>query len=280
MARRLSLGWLKPPKVPADGVMSLADHLRELRYRITLSAVTILAVMIGCAFFYAQIMDFMLQPWAAAVRIVKSTNPSLNLQSVLSGVTSPLILILQVIAIAGLVFTAPVWLYQLWAYIRPALLAKEKRYALAFIGVATPLFLAGVALGYWILPQATAIMIGFTPDKIDTNLVEVDKFLTLMIQLMIIFGVGFLMPVVVVALNMVGVISARALKKARSAVIFGCFVFAAAATPGGDPFSMIALAIPMALLFIGAEFVCRGNDKRREKRLRAQGLWVEPVDLT
>jgi len=147
--------------------------------------------------------------------------------------------------------------------------------------VAVPLFLGGVAMGYFVLPQATAIMVGFTPQQIPIdNLVPVDSFLLLMMQLMIVFGIGFLLPVVVVALNLVGVVSGRTLKKARGGVIFGCFVFAAAATPGGDPFSMVALSVPMALLFLGAEGVCHLNDKRREKRLKAQGLWVEPIELT
>lgn len=281
MARRLSLGWLKPPKVPADGVMALGDHLRELRYRVVLSAIVVVVGMIACAFFYERIMEVMLQPWRTALALLQVNSPGLSVQAVLSGVTSPIILVLQVIAVSGVVLTSPIWLYQLWAYIRPALLANEKRYAFAFLSVAVPLFLGGVAMGYFVLPQATAIMVGFTPQQIPIdNLVPVDSFLLLMMQLMIVFGIGFLLPVVVVALNLVGVVSGRTLKKARGGVIFGCFVFAAAATPGGDPFSMVALSVPMALLFLGAEGVCHLNDKRREKRLKAQGLWVEPIELT
>ncbi len=281
MARRLSLGWLRPPKVPDDGVMALADHLRELRYRVVVSTLVIVAGMIGCAFFYERIMEIMLQPWRTALALLEVNSPGLSVQAVLSGVTSPIILVLQVIAVSGLVLTSPLWLYQVWAYIRPALLAKEKRYAFAFLGVSVPLFLTGVAMGYFVLPQATAIMVGFTPQQIPIdNLVPVDSFLGLMMQLMIVFGIGFLLPVVVVALNLVGVISGKTLKKARGGVIFGCFVFAAAATPGGDPFSMVALAVPMMLLFFLAEGVCHLNDARRVKKLKAMGLYVEPVELT
>lgn len=270
MARRLNLGWLKPPKVPADGVMSLGDHLRELRYRVVLSAVVILAGMIGCAFFNVQLLDFMLEPWRLAQTLLKQNNPNLDVVAVLHGVTSPLFLILKVCAIGGLVLTSPVWLYQVWAYIRPALLQKEKRYALAFLGAAVPLFLFGVAVAYIVLPQAVTVMMAFTPTSIQIqNLLDVEAFLGLMVQLMLVFGIGFLLPVIVVALNLVGVISGRALKKARSGVIFGCFVFGAAATPGGDPFSMLALAIPMMLLFLGAEAICHVNDRRRERRRAA-----------
>ncbi|MDO5534909.1 MAG: twin-arginine translocase subunit TatC [Propionibacteriaceae bacterium] len=264
---RLSLGWLRPPKFPADGVMSLADHLRELRYRLVFSSIVVAVGMIVCAIFYLPLFTFLLEPWARATEILKGIRPNLEVTAVLSGVTAPLILALMVCAVGGLVLTSPVWLYQIWAYIAPALLAKEKRYALFFLLAAVPLFLAGVVLGYFIAPQAFAIMLGFTPDMFEiSNLVPVDTFLTLMLQLMLVFGAGFLLPVIVVTLNLVGIVSATALQSARRYVLFGCAVFAAAATPGGDPFSMLGLAIPMMVLFLVAEAICHANDKRRAKR--------------
>lgn len=265
---RLSLGWLKPPKVPADGVMSLGDHLREFRYRVVVAAIAIIIGMIGCTIFYERIFEFMMQPWLLAREIMKRASPDLTVQAVLSGVTSPLFLVLRVILQASLILTSPIWLYQVWAYIRPALLKHEKRYAVLFLLVGVPLFLVGCVMGYVVLPQAVAVMMAFTPSQVPiVNLIEVDTFLVLMMQLMLIFGIGFLLPLVVVALNLVGVVKATTLKKARGGVIFGCFVFAAAATPGGDPFSMVALATPMALLFMGAEAVCAVNDRRRAKRV-------------
>lgn len=264
---RLSLGWLKPPKVPADGVMSLADHLRELRYRVIFSMVAVTLGVIGCAFFYTPLLDFMLQPWRTAQDILGTTNPDLTVQAALSGVTSPLILALQVCSIGGLILTSPIWLYQMWAYLAPAMLANEKKYAMLFLAAAIPLFLGGVAMGYLILPQAISVMMAFTPDVIPIlNILYIDDFLKLMIQLMLVFGIGFLMPVVVVALNLMGVVTAEQLKGARPFVLFGCAIFGAAATPGGDPFSMLALALPMMLLFFIAELICRFNDKRKAKR--------------
>lgn len=248
---------------------------------MVLSAITIVAGMIACAFFSTPILDFMLQPWRDAQAILHVTNPNLDVQSVLHGVTSPLFLTLKVCGIGGLVLTSPIWLYQIWAYLRPALLKNEKRYALAFIGVSLPLFLAGVAMAYYVLPQAVAVMMSFTPTSIPIqNLLDVEDFLGLMIQLMLVFGGGFLLPVIVVALNFMGIISGAALKKARGPVAFGCFVFGAAATPGGDPFSMCALAIPMMLLFLGAEMICHANDRRRARRAaRAEAEYqaVHPV---
>lgn len=266
MARRLSLGWLKPPKATPDGVMSLADHLRELRYRLIVAAIAIVIAAIVAFFFYEQIYNFLLEPYLQGKAAIEEHNHQQQVEAVLSGITSALMLNIMVCAVAGLVVSSPVWLYQIWAYLAPALLAKEKKYALSFLGASVPLFLAGVAIGYLIMPQAIAVMLGFTPNSV-ANLIYVDDFFKLMFQLMIVFGLGFVMPVIVVALNMIGVLPSKALAASRSYVLFGCAVFGAAATPGGDPFSMLALAIPMMVLFVVAELICRANDKRRAKRL-------------
>lgn len=264
---RLRLGWFRPPKVPADGVMSLADHLRELRYRLIFSLIAIALGVIASAFFHRELLDFLLQPWNRAQEILTTIKPDLDVQAVLQGVTSPLMLLLMVCSLGGLVVTSPVWLYQVWAYIAPALLVKEKRYALLFLLAAIPLFLGGMAMGYFLLPSAIAIMMAFTPDVIDIqNLLPLNDFLVLMMQLMVVFGIGFVLPVIVVTLNVVGVLPARALAGARRYVLFGCAIFGAAATPGGDPFSMLALALPMMGLFLLAESICNLNDRRRAKR--------------
>lgn len=277
MARRFSLAWLKPPKVPPDGVMTLGEHLRELRYRLILSMLVIAVGTVVAWFYQDQLFELLFRPWNQAIEIISASNPNLDVQSVLRDVVTPLILVLKVCAVAALIGTSPIWLYQVWAFLAPALLAKEKKYALAFLGAAVPLFLAGVAVAYLILPQAIAFMMSFTPESLDVvNLIEMDAFLSLLLQLMVVFGLGFLMPVVLVALNLMGLLSAKSLKAARAYVIFGCFVFGAAATPGGDPFSMLALAVPMIVLFFVAEAICRVNDKRRNARLAAQGLLVEP----
>ncbi len=253
--------------------MSLGDHLRELRYRVIFSLVWIVLGMIVIAVFYNQVYGFLTQPWLQARDMLSETNPELSTQMVLSGVTTPLILAMKICGVGGLILASPIWLYQIWAYIVPALLAKEKRWALTFLAAALPLFLAGVAVGYVVLPQGISVIMSFTPESVPiTNLIEIDKFLELMLQLMVVFGLGFLMPVVVVGANMVGVVKASQLAKARTYVIFGTFVFGAAATPSTDPFSMCALAIPMSLLFIVAELICRVNDKRKARREAAAEL--------
>lgn len=243
--------------------MSLADHLRELRYRLIVSLAAVVVAAGLAAVWYDQLYQLLMHPYLLARDLLSQNNPEVTTTTVISGVTAPFTLALAVCMIAGLVASSPVWLYQLWAFIVPALLSKEKKWALIFLAAAIPLFLLGVVIGYYILPQGISVMLAFTPQSIPiTNLLDVRQFLTLTIQLMMIFGLGFLMPVVVVGLNLTGVVSARQLAKARPYIIFATFIFGAAATPSTDPFSMLALALPMAVLYLAAELIARLHDRR------------------
>jgi sec-independent protein translocase protein TatC len=246
--------------------MSLADHLRELRYRFIVAAIAIVIASSLAAIWYNQLYLVVMRPYLIAVDMLKASNPNLTASTVISGVGTPIMLALQVCLVVGLIVAAPIWLYQLWAFIVPALMTNEKKYAMYFLGAAIPLFLFGVLVGYLIMPQGISVMLSFTPSSIPiTNLLEVNDFLKLQLQLMIIFGLGFLMPVVVVGINLIGLVTAVQLAKVRSYVIFGTFVFGAAATPSTDPFSMLALALPMTLLYLAAEQICRVNDRRKAK---------------
>jgi sec-independent protein translocase protein TatC len=263
---KLRFSWLRPPKPTPGGVMTLADHLRELRYRMLVSALAIILAAVASGIWYQELYLVMMRPYLQATQMLHQSNPNLNPTTVISGITAPFMLIMQIALVAGLVLSSPIWLYQLWAYIAPALLAKERRYALGFLGAAIPLFLLGVVIGYVILPQGIAVLLAFTPSTVPvTNLLDINDFLKLTLQLMVVFGLGFLMPVVVVGANMVGVVSAEQLAKARTYVIFGTFVFGAAATPSSDPFSMLALALPMTALYLVAEVICHVHDRRKAK---------------
>ena len=149
---RLSLAWLKPPPTPPDGAMTLFEHLRELRYRLVIAVGAILIGMIASAVFYPQLFDVLRHPYDVAIAQLKEKNPDQVTDLVNIGLASPFTLMLKVCLVSGLVLTSPIWLYQVWAFIVPGLLAKEKKWALIFIGTATPLFLAGVVVGYTIMP--------------------------------------------------------------------------------------------------------------------------------
>jgi sec-independent protein translocase protein TatC len=265
-----SLKWLKPPPVPPDGTMTLFEHLRELRYRLIVSILAILAGMIAAWFFRYGLLALLQQPYFQAIDALKAKNPDTQTLLVNINLTSPLALSLKVSALAGLIVTAPFWLYQLWAFVVPGLLAKEKKWALIFIAAATPMFVGGVIVAYVVLPKAIAVLLSFTQAGV-SNLQDINAYLSFLLRLMLVFGIGFLIPLIVLMLNIVGVIKAKQMAKYRSLVIFGTFVFGAVATPSTDPFSMLAVAAPMALLFLGAEVIAHILDRRKERQAALAG---------
>jgi sec-independent protein translocase protein TatC len=265
-----SLKWLKPPPVPPDGTMTLFEHLRELRYRLVVSTLAILLGMIVAWFFRYDLMDILQRPYFEAIDALKAKNPDASTLLVNINLTSPLTLALKVSALAGVLVTAPFWLYQLWAFIVPGLLSKEKKWALIFIGAATPMFVGGVIVGYIVLPKAIAVLLSFTQSGV-SNLQDINAYLSFLLRLMLVFGIAFLIPLVVLMLNIVGVIKAKQLSKYRTLVIFGTFVFGAVATPSTDPFSMLALALPMTVLFLAAELIAHILDRRKERRIALAG---------
>ncbi|HEY0237484.1 MAG TPA: twin-arginine translocase subunit TatC [Friedmanniella sp.] len=262
---RFSLAWLKPPKAGPDGSMSLFEHIAELRYRLVIMALTILVGTIAAWFFRHELTDVLFYPYEQARAALLAKNPNANITLFNDGVASPFTLALKVSALAGILATSPVLLYQLWAFVVPGLLAKEKKWTLIFLGSATPLFLAGVAVGYYVMPKGLVVLLGFTENGI-ANLQDVNQFLSFLMRFMLVFGVAFLIPEVVLILNIVGVLKAKYLAKYRSLIIFGTFVFGAVATPSTDPFSMLALAVPMTVLFIVAEVIAHVLDRRKARR--------------
>lgn len=258
--------------------MTLTEHLRELRYRLLVAAAWIVLGVIICSFFFTPLYHLLLQPYLAAADDLHQARPDATTQIVNIGVAAPFSLAMKIVGIAGLVITAPFWLYQVWAFIAPGLLAKEKKWAIIFVGASTPLFLAGIAICYWVLPKGISVMLSFTPENVPvTNMLDMPYFLTFMMRMMLVFGLAFLLPVVIVVLNLAGILRFRQLAKARVYVIFGIFVFAAVATPDTSPVSMLAMAIPMTVLLIIAEIICYFNDRARG-RLNEPDL--EPTSST
>ncbi|MDR1791791.1 MAG: twin-arginine translocase subunit TatC [Propionibacteriaceae bacterium] len=256
--------WLRPPKRTEGGVMSISDHLRELRYRLIIAVIGIIVCSIAAAFFYDWLFELLMRPYRIAMGILAQNFPDIHATTVIEGVTAPFTLALTVCVVAGVIASSPLWLFQIWRFISPALHDKERRYALIFLGIGIPLFLGGVAVGYYIMPQGIWVMLSFTPDAAQaTNLLELRSFLSLTLRLMLIFGAGFLLPLIVVGMNFAGAVSAKRLAKARPYVIFGIFVFGAVATPSTDPFSMLALSLPMVILYVAAEVIAHIHDRRK-----------------
>ena len=250
--------------------MTLFEHLRELRYRLVVAGIAILVGTIAAWFFRSDLIDILLAPYYQAEADLKARNPGAVLQVVNNGIASPFTLVIKVSALAGVILSSPIWLWQFWSFIVPGLLAKEKKWAMVFIGAATPLFCAGVAVGYIVMPKGISVLLSFTEGGV-TNLQDINQFLSFLMRIMLVFGAAFLIPLIVLMLNILGVVPARYLSKYRTYVIFGTFVFGAIATPSTDPFSMLALAAPMTVLFLVAEIIAHLMDRRKARRAAAAG---------
>ncbi|HEU4946568.1 MAG TPA: twin-arginine translocase subunit TatC [Kribbella sp.] len=247
--------------------MTLREHITELRNRL-LKAV--LAIVLGTVvgwIFYNQALDFLRAPFDTSVAQLAAEK---NLKPILTftGVGDALTFRIKISAVFGLVLSSPIWLYQLWAFIAPGLHRNERKWAMLFSAIATPLFIGGMWVAYWTLPKGLEILIGFTPLEIQ-NLITLPQYLDFVIRTMLVFGVAFLIPLVVILLNMVGLVPASALSRFRPYIVLVVFIFAAVATPSGDPFTMCLLALPMCALFFAAEIIARLTDRRRAARLDA-----------
>ncbi len=267
-----SVGWVFDllrggPKhaVGPDGRMALTDHLREFRARLIRSALVLVIAFIVALFFYDQLLDIIAKPYRSAIDTLQTQNSEL----VASGITAGLMLQLKLCGVTAVVVSAPYWLYQIWAFILPGLHANERKWSRVVACIAGPLFFAGVALGYYVLPKGLAVLIAFVPDDVQ-NLVDFSAYFSFVTRMLLIFGVSMEIPFFVVLLNLAGVVSGRQLGRYRPWIIIGTFVFAAVATPSTDPFSMLILAIPMLVLFIMAEIIARSLDRARGRGSEAE----------
>jgi sec-independent protein translocase protein TatC len=260
VAYSLRRGRKPAPSVP-DGTMTLIEHLRELRSRLFKAVLSVVVVSIVAAFFYAEIFEFLTEPFNSVVKRL-AAEEGLNAELTITSPAGALTLALKISLVTGIVLASPVWLYQLWAFVVPGLHSKERRWTVVFVAVAGPLFMLGVAVGFYVLPKGLSILLDFTPLGV-ANLIQVDSYLSFILRMLLVFGVAFEIPIFVILLNLAGVVKGRQLGENRPWIIIGTFVFAAVATPSTDPVSMLFLALPMTVLFGISEVIARVLDRRR-----------------
>ncbi|MEV6961846.1 twin-arginine translocase subunit TatC [Streptomyces sp. NPDC051207] len=255
-----------------EGRMPLAEHLRELRNRLAKALLAIVVVTVAAAFFYNDIINFFTEPILKSVgckesfeELANSRSSSPCAQITINGLLTPFTLALKVSLMAGVVLAAPVWLYQLWAFVAPGLHGHEKKYAYAFVATGFPLFLGGAFFAYKVLPTTAKVLIEFTPFGVD-NLLPLDDLLDLVTRMVIVFGLSFELPLLLIMLNLTGALSGSRMLGWWRGMILGITLFAAIATPSTDPLTMMALAGPIWILYFTAVAFSLLNDRRRRRR--------------
>jgi sec-independent protein translocase protein TatC len=240
----------------ADGSMTLMEHLNELRMRLFRGALGVLVGLVFGVFIAERVLGILTRPYC-------DLHPGEKCRFNFNSPIDIFLLDLRVGLYIGLLISAPVWLYQLWAFIAPGLHRNERRYTYAFVAAAAPLFATGATLAFVVVSKTLKFFMS-TASQYDI-VVGLPDYFDFVTSMMLLFGAGFLFPVVVVMLNFVGLVSARRLLGWWRIAVFLMFVFGAVVTPSPDPFGMSILAGSLALLYFGAVGVAFLNDRRRRR---------------
>lgn len=252
--------------------MGLGGHLRELRNRLFWSALFIMAGAIVGWMIFDQVFELLQAP-VVRYAAENHSNTTINFGSV----TGAFDLRMQTSIFLGVLLASPFWLYNLWAFITPGLKKKEKRYTITFLATAVPLFVAGCWLAWVSLPYFIASLISFTPSGA-ANVINANEYVLFTIRVLLVFGVAFVLPAVLVLLNFIGILSAASILKSWRLAVFISAIIAALATPVSDPMSMLLVMIPMTVLYFLSAGIASIHDKRAAKRAKALGLDLDELN--
>jgi sec-independent protein translocase protein TatC len=236
--------------------MPLLGHLLEVRRRLLIAAVSVVVAGIAGWFVAEPVIEALRAPlteFAAQQHRLAALN-----YDTIAGAFD---LRFRIALYLALVLSSPVWLYQIWAFLIPALTRRELRFALAFFGSAVPLFLAGCATGWLVVPHMVLLLAGFAPDG-SATLVTASTYFDFVLKLVLALGVAFVLPVFLVLLNLAGVLSGRTILRSWRIAILAVIVFTALVTPSADVLSMCLLAVPLLGLYFGAAGVAVLHDRR------------------
>ena len=252
------------------GHMTLMEHLGELRNRLIKSAVAVAVGAIGCWILYPFILDFLLEPYCRTFPVEDRIDshlfgPDGGCNLYVTDPLEPFTVRLTIAGYGGLAFAMPVLLWQAWRFIAPGLYRHEKRYAVPFVAAGVLLFFLGAALAYWSLPRALDFLVSIGgPDLV--SIFSPQRYLGFVVKMMAAFGIAFQFPILLIGLQAMGVVENRTLRKIRSYAVVGIVALVAVITPSGDPFTLMALSVPMYAFYEIA--ILWGVLARRRRRKR------------
>ena len=264
-------------KTNPEGSMTLLEHLYELRSRLFVALCAIaLGGVIGfiwwgvSPFGLPSLGDLLTGPYCALPPTLRLTPNPGRCQLLQTAPFEVFTLRMELGVAAGAVLTAPIWIYQIWAFITPGLYAKERRFALTFVGTASVLFAGGAVLAYYVVPRGLSFLANVGGGQFITALTG-QSYVNFLLTMLAAFGLTFELPLLVVMLNRIGVLPYAKLQRWQRGILFGLFVVAAVATPGNDPISMLALAFALVVLFETAVLIARAHDRAVARQRTEQG---------
>lgn len=259
----------EPDSPKRDKRMSLGQHLLELRKRLVIAAAALVIGMIVAAIITNPVIDLLTEPIRMVAENRGDDFARLNFDTITSGFD----LRVRIAFAIGIILSAPVWLWQIWAFVMPGLTRKEVRYTVGFMAAAIPLFFAGTFVGWYIMPHIIEVMASLVPEQ-GSLFYKYDYYYDFIFKLLLVVGISFVMPVFLVALNLGGVISGRGILKGWRVAILVATIFAAVATPAYEVTSMLLLAGILVVLYFGAAGISLLFDRRKRKR----GVGILPPD--
>ena len=248
-----------------EGRMPVMDHIRELRNRVVKMLLALAAGTVAGFVVFNPVWKVIERPLCHAVIRGQTGCTTLGVnQLALSGPLDSFYLRVKVAVIVAVIVSSPVWLYQVWAFIAPGLYARERRWGYIFLGTAVPLFLTGVALAYLSLGRSMHYLLGLTPSGV-ANIISVDEYMSFVMAMLLAFGIAFLVPLLIIMLNLAGILTHERFRKWRRVLIFAVFLIAGMANPSPDPITMLILGGACAALVEVAEFIVWSHDRRRAR---------------
>ncbi len=241
------------------GSMPLLAHLAELRRRMLVAAVAILLAGVAGWLLASPVMDGLRAPLAQFARQHHSL-AALNFDTIAGAFD----LRLRIAVYLAIVIASPVWMYQLGAFLIPALTRRETRAALGVVGTAVPLFLLGCVTGWVVVPHMVLLLAGFAPAD-STTLVTAGDYFDFVLKLVLALGIAFVLPVFIVLLNRIGVLRGRTVLKSWRIALLAVLLFTAIVTPSADVLSMCVLAVPLLGLYFGAAGLAMLHDRRTDR---------------